>query len=377
MQANKQKMDENHNTECYEKQQEAQIQPDRCPDSNGKLLVFVNPNSGLGKSINTCNDKIAPFLRSNNIRHEIFITVSNKATREYLANLPLSELFKLRAIVVVSGDGLVHEVVNGLMSRADWTEALKIPIGVIPTGSGNGLAYTLIRERHPDLTSRLAGIELCCKHAIQLKTIEIDLVKINYGWGRKKVWSFLSFGWGLLANIDIDSEWLRRFGDFRFTVYGLLRSITSTSSRAKLSYKLAPDVRVTDQETQTIPGLDCDQIKIEDKFACVYAVYLSHISRKTHFSPKSTLNDQLIYLTYIRGRLSTRKVIKFLLAIDTGTHDRLPYVNVVPVTEFEFQPIEESKIVVDGEAISWTPDDGPVTAKVVPGVMKLLWDRDM
>ena len=34
----------------------------------------------------------------------------------------------------VGGDGLVHEVLNGLMDRADREKAIKIPIGIIPTG---------------------------------------------------------------------------------------------------------------------------------------------------------------------------------------------------------------------------------------------------
>ena len=46
-------------------------------------------------------------------------------------------------IITVSGDGLVFEVVNGLMKRDDWETAIKIPIGTIPAGSGNALAATL------------------------------------------------------------------------------------------------------------------------------------------------------------------------------------------------------------------------------------------
>jgi diacylglycerol kinase family enzyme len=37
------------------------------------------------------------------------------------------------AIVTVSGDGIIHEVINGLLSRSDALE-IDIPIGVIPSG---------------------------------------------------------------------------------------------------------------------------------------------------------------------------------------------------------------------------------------------------
>ena len=62
------------------------------------------------------------------------------------------DLSRWRAVVVVSGDGLLHEVrrgrvlgdagqvLNGLFEREDWASACKLPVGVIPGGTGNGLA---------------------------------------------------------------------------------------------------------------------------------------------------------------------------------------------------------------------------------------------
>ncbi len=46
-------------------------------------------------------------------------------------------------IVIVSGDGLIFEVLNGLMLRDDRDEALKLPLGIIPGGSGNALASAI------------------------------------------------------------------------------------------------------------------------------------------------------------------------------------------------------------------------------------------
>ena len=61
-----------------------------------------------------------------------------------MKQISLSELNSYRGIAVVSGDGLVHEIINGLMSReSDWVEAINsIAIGKIPAGSGNALAYS-------------------------------------------------------------------------------------------------------------------------------------------------------------------------------------------------------------------------------------------
>lgn len=88
--------------------------------------------------------------------------------RELVQGLSLSEW---DGIVTVSGDGLLHEVeqehpapnpgpwgtaeaatrtqasglptlqvLNGLLDRPDWEEAVKMPVGILPCGSGNALA---------------------------------------------------------------------------------------------------------------------------------------------------------------------------------------------------------------------------------------------
>jgi sphingosine kinase len=43
------------------------------------------------------------------------------------------------AIVVLSGDGGIHEVINGLAKHPDARKALRIPLAQVPTGSANAL----------------------------------------------------------------------------------------------------------------------------------------------------------------------------------------------------------------------------------------------
>ena len=44
------------------------------------------------------------------------------------------------AILAVGGDGSYYEVVNGMLMRED---RLRLPIGIVPNGSGNSLGYIL------------------------------------------------------------------------------------------------------------------------------------------------------------------------------------------------------------------------------------------
>ena len=38
---------------------------------------------------------------------------------------------------------LIFQIYNGLLARPDWEKAIQYPVGVIPGGSGNGLARSL------------------------------------------------------------------------------------------------------------------------------------------------------------------------------------------------------------------------------------------
>jgi sphingosine kinase len=46
-------------------------------------------------------------------------------------------------VVCVSGDGLVNEVLNGLLRRDDDPRAHQLPVGHVPAGSGNAIAKSL------------------------------------------------------------------------------------------------------------------------------------------------------------------------------------------------------------------------------------------
>ena len=47
-------------------------------------------------------------------------------------------------LISVSGDGLIHECINGLADHPDGKDALQIPVAPVPAGSGNGLSVSLL-----------------------------------------------------------------------------------------------------------------------------------------------------------------------------------------------------------------------------------------
>lgn len=101
-------------------------------DREAKWFVVVNPASGSGKGL-TDYPLISKLLRDNGIRHETVFTEH----KHHATELTVSAIESgYRYIIVVGGDGTLHEVVNGvfIQKRVDSSE---ITIAMISTGTGN------------------------------------------------------------------------------------------------------------------------------------------------------------------------------------------------------------------------------------------------
>lgn len=81
-------------------------------------------------------------------------------------------------------------------------------------------------DRNPMLISALS--------AVKSKRMPMDLVRVETR--NQILFSFLSVGWGLIADIDIESERLRAIGGQRFTVWSVARLIGLRTYKGKISY---------------------------------------------------------------------------------------------------------------------------------------------
>ncbi len=105
-------------------------------------------------------------------------------------------------ILCCSGDGIVHEVVNAIFHREDRDEFMnKIPVGVIPGGTSNGFAKSLC-----EASGEQCSPELCVYLIVKGQTTNVDLLEIETISREKKIYSFLSVAWGIIADIDLESE---------------------------------------------------------------------------------------------------------------------------------------------------------------------------
>lgn len=106
-----------------------------------KMLVIVNPKSGPGKAHEIFKQQVANILTEAEIDYDLQITGTPNSGREFVKTCDINAY---RSIICLGGDGIVFEIINGILDRVDWQKSLPaVKIGIIPCGSGNGLAKTI------------------------------------------------------------------------------------------------------------------------------------------------------------------------------------------------------------------------------------------
>ncbi|XP_063243589.1 sphingosine kinase 1-like [Bacillus rossius redtenbacheri] len=216
------------------------LQDEAIAGDEKKFLVLLNPKSGPGRAREMFQQRVVPVLAEAEMSFDLYVTKHANYARDFVR---LKDIYQWRGIIVVGGDGIVFEVLNGMLEREDWKQALlEIPIGVIPGGSGNGLAKSISYandepyDQNPVLISSL--------NIVKGKPRPMDLVRVETK--TQIMFSFLSVGWGFISDIDIESERLRAIGGQRFTVWSVARLIGLRTYRGKLYFLPLDGYRLQD-----------------------------------------------------------------------------------------------------------------------------------
>ncbi|KAK0082605.1 hypothetical protein PV325_010108 [Microctonus aethiopoides] len=201
-----------------------------CPDEQRKLLVLLNPKSGPGRGREIFQRRIHPILTEAEKPCDVHITKHSNYARDFIRT---RDIHQWSGILSIGGDGIFFEVLNGIFERLDWAEVLNdLPLGIIPCGSGNGLAKSIAHAKQEPYDSN--PILVSVLSVVKGKCTPIDLVRVET---RNQIfYSSLSVGWGFIADIDIESERLRAIGGQRFTIWSLARLIGLRIYRGTISY---------------------------------------------------------------------------------------------------------------------------------------------
>ncbi|XP_006644804.2 sphingosine kinase 2-like [Oryza brachyantha] len=346
----------------------------RSLDSLGRpkrLFVLVNPFGGKKCAKKIYEAEIKPLFEAAGVNVTMQETQYQGHAREVASSLDLA---RYDGIVCVSGDGVLVEVVNGILQRIDWEEAIKIPIGVVPAGTGNGMAKSLLHSASETYSVPNAVVAIIRGHRQSL-----DVCTILQG--TKKFFSVLNLTWGLVADIDIESEKCRWMGSARFDVYALVRIMNLRKYYGSIRFVPAPGYEAYGDPVKQFENCTGECQQQNGKPACSYqgpsvefqgsewrsldgpfvSVWISNVpwaAESIMAAPGAKFSDGYMDAAILRD-CPKADLLALLMKMSDGTYVKSPYVTYLKVRCFRLSPgqlVENPKrggiIDVDGEVIA-------------------------
>nr|GLL24061.1 sphingosine kinase 1 isoform X1 [Ipomoea trifida] len=331
-----------------------------------RLFIFLNPYGGKKSASKIFLDEVKPLLEDANVEYALQETKYQLHAKEVIRNLDLS---KYDGVVCVSGDGILVEVVNGLLEREDWKTAIKISLGVIPAGTGNGMVKSLLDSVGEPCSASNATLAIIRGHKRAL-----DVATISQG--QTKFFSVLMLAWGLIADIDIESEKYRWMGSARIDFYGLQRLFSLRRYNGCIRFVPAPGHEVHGEPTEHVEvysngspksgysgpsDVDAQKSnwrKIDGPFVSVWLHNVPWGSEDTMAAPDAKFSDGYLDLILVKD-CPKLALLSVMTELNNGGHVKSPYVLYFKVKEFVLEPgaraddpSKDGIIDVDGEVVA-------------------------
>ncbi|AEO55622.1 hypothetical protein MYCTH_2299645 [Thermothelomyces thermophilus ATCC 42464] len=369
-----------------------------------RAWVLVNPHAGPGGADKIWEKEVKPIFEAARMPMTVVRTAYSGEAVDLARDLNIDDY---DIAIPCSGDGLPHEVFNGLAKRPDARRALsKIAVCHIPCGSGNAMSCNLYGTHRP----RAAALAI-----VKGVPTPLDLVSITHG-GKRTI-SFLSQALGLIAEVDLGTEHLRWMGAARFTCGFLMLALQKKTYPCDIAVKVEIDDKeeikrhyrdhITQRRneppkpaesqdagakpsggfpTNTSPLHNDDDLGLpplkygtsldklpegwelipHEKLGSFYCGNMAYMAPDANFFPAALSNDGLIDLITTNGDISFFKSVSMQLDVESGRFLDNPLVSYRKVSAYRIIPRNQDSghISIDGEAIPF----GPFQAEVHQGL---------
>lgn len=274
-----------------------------------QIIFIINPVSGTGKQ-KLVEKLISNEIRKKTISAEIQYTKApghaESISRE-AAETNDSGKSKYQSVVAIGGDGTVNEVSRGLIGS-------KLPLGIIPIGSGNGLARFL---RIPMNSYKALGI------IKNNKTTIIDTATIN------------SIPFVNVAGIGFDAHI-----SHRFAAYG---------KRGIASY-----LKLISTEFIQYSGIN-NKVKINGEIIngahfLISFANSSEFGNNAHICPKAKITDGLLDICFLR-KFPVIAAPFLAMRLFNKTFDRSRYCTIHRTKALQIYNSGKIKAHIDGDPI--------------------------
>jgi len=236
-----------------------------------KILFFINPVSGTGGKLRL-EKKIIKKCGEFNIGFELLFTA---ADGDYSFLREKIKKDNITDVIICGGDGTLSPVISSLLN-------IKVNIGIIPKGSGNGLAFT-------------AGIPRSVDRALEIifkaKTSYTDAFLIN-----GKLSCMLS-GIGLDAQVAYDFSLQKKRGLATYIKQTFRNFLSASTYQFELNVKNI-------------------QFKVDAFFICI--ANSNQFGNNFTIAPEASLNDGLLDIIVVKKMSKPRIIWSVFKQMKTG-----------------------------------------------------------
>jgi YegS/Rv2252/BmrU family lipid kinase len=277
-----------------------------------KVLSIINPVSGSKKAVDIYHQL---KMEEKGLTSAPYITTHPGHAQEILQNVDLKEY---AAVIIFGGDGTIHEVVNGIMSR---TDGIRRPLGIIPLGTGNALMHDL----------NILTIEKSIHTILKKNITRMDLFRCQSP--DQTLYSFNIVGWGIAVTINHVAEKLRFIGNQRYN----LASLFEIMRNPKWNCKVTIDNQV-----------------LEGRMTFFMACNTMYTGNGMKIAPKANLSsgkiDVIVFMSH-----PWYKLIPLFLQVFSGKHVANPKITYLQAEHVILKPTEKMPLNIDGQQIGHAP----------------------
>ena len=290
-----------------------------------KGLCIYNPNAGGGKAKKQL-PLVKQLLAKYHIDADILLTEHAHHGTSIVQNTDLSGY---GILIVAGGDGSFFDVLNAYM-----TQSHKIPIGIIPVGTGNSLSKDVSLHAH--------SLEDFIKIIANKQTKLFDAGKLET---ENKVFYFANMtGFGFTTDVTLTGIKYKFLGEFAYTLGVLLNVIKLKSYPLQMT-------------------LNGKTYEIDNTYVTISNS--KYAGGKMLLAPDAKVNDGLLNVVTVNkvGRL---RLLKTFPKIFDGSYISSPFVDYYQVKEAEFKSKHHKVVSPDGEILGSLPIKVSVVHKAFP-----------
>lgn len=304
-----------------------------------KTHVIINPISGGGRTV----DKIPRILAALERELGSLVTVCiTQRARDAMHAAREAVRRGYDRIVAVGGDGTINEVVNGLYEHGRPLRC-DCRLGIISTGSGQGLALSLHLPRLIEEQVQVIARD-------RLQSVDLGRVRLRTDDGAIEERLFVNecqIGLGA-AVVQHTGASKKRLGGT--LAYGLTALTIGLSCRS-IQVSLQTD----------------DALTISRPILGIAVGNGSHTAGGMKLTPNARLDDGALDILLIHAQTKWRRLLN-LSRIYTGGHIHLKEFTYMQVKHLELSSNETIPVAVDGEWVGSTP----CTIDVLPHALSII-----